>query len=567
MSCTISDFQYAYFMVGPTGPTTSMFQIHCQNPTIFTTENFCIGNNTNGYPVHAWNMWTRYQNVGCGWFDNRLNHWNAQLLNMNPNPGNQQGYAHYQHKQAKIAQFEYLKVTCGCGPPIAPNNKAKTKKQRTTDIKKKINKVQFDDSILDSIGESRSINIYGDSFSAVDIVVVDSDGKYYNFKTKSFTTQEHSLRGLTLSKGSASVIVNFPTVSSDINYTITVLASSKHNTVYNSSISRSLSYSKKLYQYTKNTLTFQMGSILGVSAFAGFDGTTNNFTVDVTKHKDSVKYPFKIIGTAAATRPFYILNNPTESMIVTKENRTIGSASVGIKTRDGRVVQLYKWPVNNIVGLRSGMKVVGTNVTAGTEISNYEDISYSQDKQNKKITKVSEASTQATAVPTITDERITTQAGNIVFNKAQPVGLADDTVGVYAYGGDNIKSLTGYDIKVTNVKATITKPTTTTTEVSAGGSSADIAVSDREGVINNVSRVSGIGINPALQNPLITSGGGADGAGDWTMDAAQTLENGVTLTVENTGNIITITGDIEIKKVGESDVLIVLDIQQFLATS
>jgi hypothetical protein len=310
-----------------------------------------------------------------------------------------------------------------------------------------------------------------------------------------------------------------------------------------------------------------MGSILGVSAFAGFDGATNNFTVDVTKHKDSVKYPFKIIGTAAATRPFYILNNPTESMIVTKENRTIGSASVGIKTRDGRVVQLYKWPVNNIVGLRSGMKVVGTNVTAGTEISNYEDISYSQDKQNKKITKVSEASTQATAVPTITDERITTQAGNIVFNKAQPVGLADDTVGVYAYGGDNIKSLTGYDIKVTNVKATITKPTTTTTEVSAGGSSADIAVSDREGVINNVSRVSGIGINPALQNPLITSGGGADGAGDWTMDAAQTLENGVTLTVENTGNIITITGDIEIKKVGESDVLIVLDIQQFLATS
>ena len=565
MSCTLSDFQYAYFMVGPTGPTTSMFQIHCQNPTIFTTENFCLGNNTNGYPVFSWYMWGKYQQFGCSWFDNRLNHWNAQLANMNPNPGNQQGYAHYQHKQAKIAQFEYLKVTCGCGPPVAPNNNAKTKKQRTADIKKKINKVQFDNSVLNSIGEDRSINIYGDDFGAVDIMVIDGDGKYYNFKTKSFTTQEYSLRGLTLSGGSASVMVNFPKVASDSNYTVTVLASSKHNTIYNNSVSRSLSYSKKLYQYVKNTLTFQMGSILTLSGFTGFDGATNNFTVDVTKHKDSVKYPFTIVGTAAATRPFYVLNNPTEDMIVTKGERTIGSDAVEIETRDGERVDNYKWPVNNIVGLRSGMRVIGTNVTAGTEISNYEDIAYSQDEQSKKIVNALEASTQATAAPTITDERVTAQAGNVVFNRAQASALADDVVGVYAYGNDNIKSFTGYDIRVTNIKATITKPTTTTTE--ATSAHATIAVADKQGVINNISRVSGIGINSSVANPLITTGGNSDGAGDWIMGAVQTLENGVTLTVENTGNIITVTGEIEIKEVGESDVVITLDIQQFLATS
>jgi len=564
MSCTISDFQYAYFMVGPSGQLSSMFQIHCQNPTIFTTENFCLGNNTNGYPTHAWNMWVRYQNAGCSWFDNRLNHWNAQLANMNPNPGNQQGYAHYQHKQAKIAQFEYLKVTCGCGPPVAPNNNAKTKKQRTAGIKKKINKVQFDNSVLDSIGESRSINVYGDDFGAVDVMVIDGDGKYYNFKTKSFTTQEYSLRDLTLSGGGASVMVNFPKVASDSNYTVTVLASSKHNTIYDDSVSRSLSFSKKLYQYTKNTLTLQMGSILSLSGFTGFDGATNNFTVDVTKHKDSVKYPFTIVGTASATKPFYVLKTPTNDMIVTKENRTIGSAHVDIKTRDGIIVELMKWPINNIVGLKNGMILTGTNVTTGTTISNYEDIVYSQ---GRKITNVFEAGVQPTGTATITDERVTSQAGNVVFNKAQASALADDVIGVYAYGNEKIKSLTGYDITLTNIKATITKPTTTTTEVSAGGSSADIAVADRQGVINNISRVSGIGINSSLKNPLITAGGGADGAGDWTMDAAQTLENGVTLTVENTSNVVTVTGDIEIKKVGESNVLIVLDIEQFLATS
>jgi len=564
MSCTLSDFEYAYYMMGPSGQSSSMFNVHCQNPTIFTTNNVCLGqmvcNSSGCYPPFAWYMWGKYQQFGCSWFDNRLNHWNAQLPNIT-------NVAHSSNKHAKIAQFEYLKVTCGCGPAIAPNNNAKTKKQRTADVKKKINKVQFDDSVLDSVGENRSINVYGDDFSVVDIMVVDGDGKYYNFKTKSFTTQEYSLLGLTLSGGNASVVVNFPKVTSDSNYTATVLASSKHNTVYDDRFSRSLSFSKKLYQYTKNTLTLQMASPLSLSGFTGFDGVTNNFTVDVTKHKDSVKYPFTIVGTAADTKPFYLLKTPTSDMMVAKDDRTIGSAAIDIKTRDGVKTQLYKWPVNNIVGLQNGLIAVGTNVTAGTTISNYEDIIYSKDKNSKKIKNVFEAGVQPTAAPTITDERVTAQAGNIVFNKAQPSALADDAIGFYAYGNNKIKSLTGYDVTLTNVKATITKPTTTTTEVSAGGSSADIAVAEKKGVINNISRVSGIGINSSLKNPLITAGGNANGDGDWTMDAAQTLENGVTLTVENTGNVITVTGDIEIKKIGESDVSIVLDIQQFLATS
>ena len=82
-----------------------------------------------------------------------------------------------------------------------------------------------------------------------------------------------------------------------------------------------------------------------------------------------------------------------------------------------------------------------------------------------------------------------------------------------------------------------------------------------------MSRLSGIGINPALQNPLVTSGGGSDGAGDWTMDAAQTLENGITLTVENTGRIATISGNVEIVKAGVSDATIRFDIEKLLSTS
>ena len=51
------------------------------------------------------------------------------------------------------------------------------------------------------------------------------------------------------------------------------------------------------------------------------------------------------------------------------------------------------------------------------------------------------------------------------------------------------------------------------------------------------------------------------------MAAAQTLESGVTLTVENTGRIATITGDIEILKAGTADVTLRFDIDNLLSTS
>ena len=82
-----------------------------------------------------------------------------------------------------------------------------------------------------------------------------------------------------------------------------------------------------------------------------------------------------------------------------------------------------------------------------------------------------------------------------------------------------------------------------------------------------MSRVGGIGINPALQNPLITSGGGADGPGDWVMDAVQTLESGITLTVENTSRVATITGNIEVVKVGTANQTIRFDLEKILSTS
>ena len=247
---------------------------------------------------------------------------------------------------------------------------------------------------------------------------------------------------------------------------------------------------------------------------------------------------------------------------------------------------------------------------------------------------------QSTGEVTIVDGIVTTQPGNIIFNQQQVAALADDSVKIYGYGPRAISSLTNYDVKISNLKVELTAPTTLTTE--ATSAHLQIAVADREGVINNVSRVSGIGIddsvarstdtvngaiasgtrvvmdnnvvdkmkvgdrvtgtgipssltvivtglNPDGDNvkefsvskvitiadgitltftphtlPVITSGGGADGAGDWTLSTPQSFENGVTLTVLNTSRVATITGEIEVLKSGIADVSLRFDLEKIL---
>jgi hypothetical protein len=230
----------------------------------------------------------------------------------------------------------------------------------------------------------------------------------------------------------------------------------------------------------------------------------------------------------------------------------------------------FSWPINNFAHLlQDGMILIPiTNLTEGTTVGSYRDsiTIFPGTKNEKTITKNKKPALSTLAKkPTIVKGLVTVQEGQIVFDKQQVLALAGDTLKVGGYGVSEVLRLYGWEIRLTDLAVTLTAPTTTTTEATAAH--ATIAVADKEGVINNFSRVGGIGINPALQNPLITSGGGADGAGDWVMDAVQTLESGVTLTVENTGRVATITGNIEIIKAGTASQTIRFDIEKILSTS
>ena len=266
----------------------------------------------------------------------------------------------------------------------------------------------------------------------------------------------------------------------------------------------------------------------------------------------------------------------TVTVVETGGTATDFTMSQDVQLRTGATLTFtprknYSWPINNFAHILKEDMVVIPNSPIGTGVTlrKYQDTItiFEGTAQEETIIKNEVQAVNATGAATVTKGVVTAQAGSIVFSSQQVLTLASDQISIGAYGEAGISLLNGWDVKFSDLAIALTAPTTTTTETSAGGSSADIAVTDREGVINNVSRVGGIGINPVLQNPLITSGGGADGAGDWTMDAAQTLENGATLTIENTGRVATITGNVEVVKAGASTLNLYFDIEKLLSTS
>ena len=276
----------------------------------------------------------------------------------------------------------------------------------------------------------------------------------------------------------------------------------------------------------------------------------------------------RVTGTGISSSDVVTVLNITDG--TAKQFRASQSVSIGGGvTLSFSNQKNYQWPVDNVNKIKPGMIIVpGTSVTADSVVGNYKEtttVLANTEKEKTYINKKVPAINTKNQKPTLVDGLVTVQPGNLTFDKQQVKALAGTTLKIGGYGSTHIENIHGYDIKFTDLAITLTAPTTTTTAVST--SSTTVTVADREGVINNVSRVGGIGIDPSVQNPLITSGGGADGAGTWTVDAAQTLENGITLTVENTGRIATISGNIEVVKAGTADATLRFDVNNLLSTS
>jgi len=229
----------------------------------------------------------------------------------------------------------------------------------------------------------------------------------------------------------------------------------------------------------------------------------------------------------------------------------------------------YQWPLDNINHIKEDMIVVpGTNVTASTSVGKYEDtvtIFEDTDREEVIIKNQAPALNTKNQPPTVVKGLVTVQAGNVVFDKQQILLLAGDALKIGGYGTDQILNAYGYEVVFTDLAIALTEVTTTTT--AASSSSTSVALTARDGILNTVSTVSGIGIDPSAAAPTVNSGASATGAGTVVLSAAQTLESGITLTFPGAGKVATITGYIEVLKSGPASQTLRFDVEKLLTSA
>ena len=251
------------------------------------------------------------------------------------------------------------------------------------------------------------------------------------------------------------------------------------------------------------------------------------------------------------------------------------SMSQAIQLRDGATLSFsiaknFRWAMDNVYGLTEGTLVTGTNVTTGTFISSY----------NNYITREGQAAELLESVPGIdtvgnaasfsrnaTSNRLTiTQAGQIVFNQQQIYALGGDTINFIVKTPEAMKTLTGYEVSASNLKVEIADVTTTTT--SGVSNSTTVPVASGDGIMEGVSTVSGIGIDPTAIDPTVNTINSYSGTtASLVLSAAQTLENGITLKFSGAGETITITGDLTINRVGSEDITLSFDLEKFITAT
>jgi len=262
----------------------------------------------------------------------------------------------------------------------------------------------------------------------------------------------------------------------------------------------------------------------------------------------------------------------TVTVVETSGVNTDFTMSQAIQFRSGQSLTFtkqknYQWPLDDISKITEGNFVIaGTNVTTGSLVSSYEKsttINAGTQFEEILISQQIPALRSKNQKPTITDGVITTQPGNVIFNNQQVLALAGDTIQIGGYGQQNFSTTSGYSVLFTDLAISLSPITTTTT--SAVSDSTTVPVASVNGIAPGISAISGIGIDATEEDPIVESRSVTSGAGNLILSSAQTLEDGVTLTSSNAGQIATITGNVEIIQAGTADKTIFFDVERLLS--
>ena len=414
-----------------------------------------------------------------------------------------------------------------------------------------INNITIDQTPMPSEVTTRVFTVEGDPDAKFTMTVINEDSHFYNFSEDvdvavAFSSTAAKLKQKTIdSTGIYTGTIEFPAITDDDHYIITLYADSASETVLNEDLSNNEIYTlPRINKYHDTTITFSLSS-------AGSSGSYNSMPSNVTftrpsylVKKDTVLTKKINWGVSLSTSQFVIARQPQANdfeFTTTKDTKTSGS---------GTSLEL-----KNIQGLSIGMVVSGTGIASGSVITDirkgYLNNNLSYDDTN--VYSIPRAITQNLN----NEDIIVDDLGGTVIIDQSSTFVADRTLTFTGGGSTATKAFNNTTFSISNFQLTI-DPVTTTTDAAVDNSTTIPITSTNgikavEGVI-----ISGIGIVGTPHVDAVSSGVNV------TASVAQTIENGQTITFTGSSRTATITADLTVLSHGTDDMTLTLALDNIL---
>lgn len=431
---------------------------------------------------------------------------------------------------------------------------------------KKITSFSIDSSPIPSGGSTKTYKISGDPRAAFSIIVTNNAGEFYNFPENttvsieegvfkpsgSFSSTPARLSTKTINNsGVYNGTISFPVVTGDDKYTVILQAETYLNTKFEENISLNAVYhAAEIYQYLDTTVSFAVAST----------GTTyaNENSDAEAAERYKVVGPSTSVTNAGFNAPitlswavsisssqFVIARQPVvDDFYFTTTKDTFSASADGA----GTVLEL-----KDISGLSTGMAVSGDGIAGGCTIV--------QIKKGYKDENKSVATKAVYTIPkdinVVSKTIIDSKGGTVVLSAATTSQVVDRTITFKGFGSGGSSEFNNTRFSISNFNLTIA-PVVTTTDV-AVDDDATITITSTNGIkaVDTVI-MSGIGVVGTPHVDSISSGVSVEAS------AAQTIENGQTITFTGSSRNATITADIVVEKYGKDNLTLTLELDNIL---
>ena len=409
-------------------------------------------------------------------------------------------------------------------------------------------------SPMPSAVTTRDFTVEGDPGAVFTMTVINEDDHFYNFSEDTgvalaFSATPANLKAKTINEtGVYTGSIEFPAITDDDHYVITLYADASNNTALDKSLSSNEIYIlPRIQKYHDTTVTFAVASAGSSGTYTANPPASNvTFTRPSYLVKDSSKETKSIIWSVAlSSSQFIIARQPkiTDFEFTTTKTTYSDNSGTSIELTD-------------VSGLSIGMSVSGTGIAANSVIRK---ITPGYLNANKSYDNIDIYDVPLTITTDVNGNQIVNESagGTIVINNSSTWG-AGATLTFTGKGSGDSKVFNNTSFRIKNLALTI-DPVVTTTDAAVNNSTT-IPITSTDGIkAADTVLMTGIGVTDSSPHVDSVSAGVSV-----TVSSNQTIENGQTVTFTGSSRNATITADVTVLQHGTDDITLTLALDNIL---